>query len=59
LIGDTAFALNKNFDSFSPNANFWRSQLKIWLGQSVDQPRAVEPVLPSEGGILDLPQPKK
>ena len=28
IIGDTAFALNKNFDSSSPNANFWHSQLK-------------------------------
>ena len=42
LIGDTAFALNKNFESFSPNADFWRSQLKNWLGHSADQPRAVE-----------------
>jgi hypothetical protein len=37
LIGDTAFALRKNFDAFSPNANFWRSQLQDWLGHSADK----------------------
>jgi len=40
LIGDTAFALNKNFDSSSPNAKFWRSQLKSWIGQPSDKPKA-------------------
>ncbi|MGO9108557.1 MAG: hypothetical protein ACLP9L_04925 [Thermoguttaceae bacterium] len=55
LIGDTAFALNKNFDSSSPNATFWRSQLKVWLGHSAGKPVTVEP---AEGGIISLPKPK-
>ena len=28
ILGDSAFVLKKNFDRFSPNAGFWRSQLK-------------------------------
>jgi hypothetical protein len=49
IVGDTAFALNKNFESYSPNANFWRSQLKSWIGHAADKPQAVEP---SEGGMI-------
>jgi len=54
ILGDTAFALKKNFESFPPNANFWRSLLKNWLGHSADKPQTVEP---SEGGIINLPKP--
>jgi hypothetical protein len=53
LIGDSAFALNKNFDASSPNAGFWRSQLKAWLGHAAGKPEIVEP----EGGIINLPKP--
>jgi hypothetical protein len=52
LIGDTAFALNKNFDGSSPNARFWSAQLKNWVGRLGDKSQAAEP---GEGGILHLP----
>ena len=54
ILGDTAFALNKNFDSSSPNAGFWRTLLKNWLGRSADTPQTVEP---SESGLINLPKP--
>jgi hypothetical protein len=41
LLGDSAFALNKNFNSFPPNARFWRNMLGNWLGHSAD--KAPEP----------------
>ena len=37
ILGDTAFALKKNFDPLSPNADFWHLQLKSWLGHSADK----------------------
>ena len=55
LIGDTAFALNKNFNSSSPNTVFWRSQLKNWLGGSADRSQTVEP---NKSGIMRRPMPK-
>ena len=33
ILGDTAFALNKNFEEFPDNASFWRSMLGNWLGR--------------------------
>ena len=39
LIGDSAFALKKNFGPFSPNANFWQSSLKNWLGRAAAKDR--------------------
>ncbi len=53
IIGDTAFALNKNFESSSPNREFWRSQLKSWLGHSADKSQAVES---TKSGIIKLPK---
>jgi len=32
ILGDSAFALKKNLDSFPQNASFWRSQLEAWIG---------------------------
>ncbi len=55
LIGDSAFALNKNFDSDAPNATFWHERLKDWLGNTAAKPEIVEP----EGGIIALPKPQK
>ncbi|MGA2255751.1 MAG: hypothetical protein ABSG53_13985 [Thermoguttaceae bacterium] len=55
ILGDSAFALKKNFDSFPQNAAFWRSQLKTWIGHSADQTQAVDP---RESGIINLPKPQ-
>lgn len=55
IIGDTAFALNKNFESSSPNRNFWRSQLQNWLGHSAGAAPSIEP---NEGGIINSPKRK-
>ena len=49
IIGDTAFALNKNFESSPRNADFWRIQLKSWLDQAAEKPQGAEP---HQGGIL-------
>jgi hypothetical protein len=54
LIGDSAFALNKNFDSSSPNATFWRERLRDWLGHAAAKPEIAEP----GGGIINLPPNK-
>src|SRR5208283_2263191 len=43
VIGDTCFALKKNFETFSPNPNFWRSQLKSWLGHEAANPLPSNP----------------
>ena len=56
IIGDAAFALKKSFVSFSPNANFWQSLLKNWLGHSADKSPTIEP---REGGIINVPKPGK
>jgi len=37
ILGDSAFALKKNFGPFSPNPDFWRSLLKNWLGRSAEK----------------------
>ncbi len=55
ILGDSAFVLKKNFGPFSPNPNFWRSQLQNWLGHAGEKTPTVEP---TEGGIIDLPKPK-
>ena len=55
ILGDSAFVLKKNVGPFSPNPNFWRSQLEKWLERVDDKAPTAEP---SEGGILDLPKPK-
>jgi hypothetical protein len=55
IIGDTAFALNKNFTSYPQNAAFWQTELETWLGRPGPKSQSVEP---SEGGILKLPKPK-
>jgi len=42
ILGDSAFALKKNFDSFPQNTAFWRNQLAIWLrrpGPKTETPR--------------------
>ena len=53
LLGDSAFALNKNFDSFPENAGFWQSQLQNWLGRSADKTPADNP---DKSGATNLPK---
>ncbi len=64
VIGDSAFALKKNFELFAPNPDFWRSQLQTWLGHSAERPRPVAPNTvtpntgtPNTGAIINLPKP--
>jgi hypothetical protein len=53
VIGDSAFALNKNFDPSSPNAIFWRARLAEWIGHPASTSATGEP---AEGGIISLPK---
>jgi hypothetical protein len=50
ILGDSAFALKKNIDSFPQNASFWRSQLEAWIGH-----RASTAGSPKDG-TLNLPK---
>jgi hypothetical protein len=37
ILGDSAFALKKNFDTFPRNATFWRNMLVNWLGHPAEK----------------------
>jgi hypothetical protein len=65
LIGDSAFALKKHLDADSPNPDYWKMQLKSWLGHEAPNPPAGPPNIvaphagPSNtGAVPGLPLPK-
>ncbi len=53
LIGDTCFALNKNFDSTPENAIYWQVLLANLTGRMPPKGDIIEP---AEGGIIDVPK---
>jgi len=55
IIGDTAFALNKNFSSYSQNAAFWQTELGNWIGQRGSKAVIAEV---REDGMIELPKAK-
>jgi hypothetical protein len=65
LLGDSAFALKKNFEEFSHNPGFWERSLKAWLGHEPPRPPASPPTIgpknansSNTGAIPGLPKTK-